>query len=308
MSSMNRLVACIAVALTGCQGAVAFAVDQMHVFQSTLDTGIKDPVSLSVAVSSGNVSISYRRDDQLSVSVSGKDAGGKYLSEEYLKKNLVIERKDNHITVRDSLGVPSLLGSLNTIDYQIDVPYRTQVDSIVSGTGNQTVAGVFGPARLTSGVGNIEASYVRFAPLYAHTGKGNISCSRCFQVDASTDAGNINLTENGYSKAVVKSGRGKIDVSGARAGVDAEVDAGTLHIKAILWDDWQLKSSSGIIRIEVPAGAKFEVDASSESGEVSADREDMPKPQDEVHQLHQQVNGGGKHITARSSKGSIFIE
>ena len=81
-----------------------------------------------------------------------------------------------------------------------------------------------------------------------------------------------------------------------------------LHIKAVPSDDWQLRSNSGNIRIELPPEAKFEIDAHSDSGEVAVDREDVQKPDTDVRQLHQRVNGGGKHITARSVKGSIFIE
>jgi Toastrack DUF4097 len=291
-----------------CQGGVALASEQAPVFQRTLETSIKDPVILSVAVSGGNVSIEYSHDDEVSIYASGTDASGKNLLAEFFKNKLVIEQKENHIWIRDSPSVGSLLGSLYTINYRIGVPYRTEIDSVVSGTGNQTLVGVYGPVRLVSGSGDIDTKYVRFAPVDARTGKGNISCTRDFAVNAETGEGSITLMENGNSKAVVKSGRGKIEIGGARGSVDGSTDAGILHIKAVLSDDWQLQSGSGSIRVELPPEQKFEVEASSDSGEIAVEREDMQKPEGEVHHLHQQVNGGGKHIVARSVKGSISIE
>ena len=309
-------------------GGAAYATEQVSLFQRTLQTDLKDPVTLSVSVSRGNVEIGYARDDEVAIYASGQDARGNYLPADFFEKSLVIDQKDNHVSIRDSPGPDSLLigqkdnpastrdspdpdsllSALYTINYRIDVPYRTEVDSTVSGIGNQTLTGVYGPARLVSGAGDISAQYVRFALIDAKTGKGNISCIRCFGVNAETGEGNITLIDDGNSKAMVKTGRGRIDVGGVNGTFDGSTDVGMLHIKAVPSDDWQLRSNSGTIRLELPPEAKFEIDAHSDSGEVAVEREDMQKTDTDVHQLHQQVNGGGKHITAGSVKGSISIE
>jgi DUF4097 and DUF4098 domain-containing protein YvlB len=167
---------------------------------------------------------------------------------------------------------------------------------------------VYGPAKLETQFGDIDATFVRFAPVQARTQKGNISCIRAFGVDAETGAGNISLQETGNSKIAVKSGRGKIEITGARGTVDGSTDAGSLHIRAVLRDDWRLNSRSGSIRIELPKESKFEIDANSDSGEIDVERDDMERPESEIQHLHQQVNGGGKHIVAHSVKGSISVE
>jgi len=309
MRRMSRFVVCVSAALAASfRVAALFASEQVPMFQRALVTSISEPVTLSVAVSAGNVTIGYSRDDEVDIYASGKDAGGKDLPGEFFQNKLVIEQKENSVSIREIPGVGALLGSLYSIEYRIDVPYRTEVDSTVSGAGNQTLEGVYGPAKLLSGTGDIDAKYVRFAPVDAKTGKGNISCTRCFEVSAETGEGNITLLENGNSKALVKSGPGRIQIGGARGAVDASTQAGALHIKAVLSDDWQLKSGSGSIRVELPPKAKFELEASSDSGEINIDRDDMQKPEGEIHHLHQQVNGGGKHIFARSIKGGISIE
>lgn len=310
MHRIRRFIVRSAVAITALsQGNVASSAERMPEFQRILTTSIEAPVTVSFAVSSGNVTIAYSSDDQVALYAFGKDSNGKYLPEEFFKKKLSIEQKENSISIREITTPGSLVGSLYTTNYRLDVPYRTAIDSTVSGSGNQTLGGIYGPATLVSGAGDIDAQYVRFAPVHASTGKGNISCSRDFGVDAETGDGNITLTEDGPSKAVVKSGRGKIEVGGARGSFDGSTDAGILHIKALLTDDWQLKSSSGSIRIELPAQAKFEVEASTDSGQINIEREDMQRPkEEEAHHLHQQVNGGGKHIVVHSSKGSISFE
>lgn len=329
MGRANFLTRCFSFAIVAsCLGGVADATEQLSLFQRSLPTDIAEPVTLSVSISRGNVEIGYARDDEVAIYASGQDASGKSLPEDFFKKSLVIEQKDNHVSIRDSPGTDSLLidqkdnpvssrdspdpdsllSALYTINYRIDVPYRTEVDSRVSGIGNQILTGVYGPAKLVSGTGDISAQYVRFALLDAKTGKGNISCTRCFGVNAETGEGNITLMEDGNSKALVRTGRGRIEVGGASGSFDGSTDAGMLHIKAVPSDDWQLRSNSGTIRIELPPEAKFEIDARSDSGEVAVEREDMQNPDTDAHQLHQQVRGGGKHITARSVKGSISIE
>jgi DUF4097 and DUF4098 domain-containing protein YvlB len=309
MRDIRFFIACSAVAVTTLSRiGVASASEQIPVFQRILPMDIKEPATLSIAVSGGDVDIAYSHENQIAVYAFGKDAGGKDLPVEFFGKTLFIEQKGNSVSIRDSIGADSLLSSLYSINYRVDVPRRTTVDSVVSGIGNQSLLGVTGPAKLASGAGDITAQYVTSAAIDARTGKGNISCIRVFEVNAETGEGNITLMEDGNSKAVVKRGRGKIEVGGARGTVDGSTDAGTLHIRAVPWGDWQLKSSSGNIRIELPPKAKVDVEASSGSGEVEVGRDDMQNAGASIHHLHQQVNGGGKHVVARNIRGRISIE
>jgi DUF4097 and DUF4098 domain-containing protein YvlB len=109
----------------------------------------------------------------------------------------------------------------------------------------------------------------------AKTGSGNISCARLAQgVSAETGDGDITLMVVGPSTATVEKGTGRIDVGGARSSFVGSTDGGDLCIKAIPHGDWQLNSVSGNIRVELPAAAKFELDASTDSGNVLVDRDD----------------------------------
>jgi hypothetical protein len=78
-------------------------------------------------------------------------------------------------------------------------------------------------------------------------------------------------------------------------------------MKAMPHDDWLLNSASGNIRIELPPGARFDFDAATKDGEILVDRDDVQRPNAEVHSLYQKANGGGKRIELRTNSGKIVI-
>lgn len=276
-------------------------------FQRTLTVSLKEPVTLDIAVAEGDVTVAYNRDGQVAVYAVGHYSDGKTIPSEFFEATLTVEQAENHIAIRNAPNASYPDSSFN-ISYRIDVPFRTEVSSTILGAGNQVVIGITGPAKVVTAVGNIDASYVTRGAVKAQTGKGKISCSRVAQVDAETGSGNITLMETGPSRANVKRGPGRIEVGGARGSFQGSTDQGELHIKAVLWDDWELNSISGNIRIELPPKAKFEVDLATRSGTISFERPEMEQLPADDHMWHQQVNGGGKHIQAKTNTGNIVIE
>lgn len=274
--------------------------------RQTLDVGIKDPIVLDLAVAAGDVRMAYSRDGQLGLSVSAHDATGKDVSEGFFWLGMTVEQDGPRIRIRT---VPDRFpGAAPRVSYQIDVPYRTQVNASILGAGNLTLIGITGPAVLTTEEGNIEAVDVIYNRVEARTGKGKISCVKIREVDAETGSGNIVLMEDGPSRAVVKSGLGAIEAAGARGSLIASSDKGDVHVKAVLYDSWQLTSGAGNVRIEMPPKTKFNLDADTVSGIISVERDDMQKPASEIHELHQQVNGDGKRVSVHSTTGNILIQ
>lgn len=308
MRLKQRIRSCSAVAAL-LLASTGLVVGQASVFQRTLTTSIKEPVILDLTLSRGNVTISYSHEGQVILYASAKDALGNNVPEEYFKTNLLIDQQDNKVTIQDSASLLPIdvAGLFYAIQYKIDVPYRTEVYSTIVDKGNQSLMGVTGPAKLTSAWGDIDVMYLR-SWLQVMTGKGNISCSRTTHVQAETGDGNIILTEDGPSKAVVRSGPGKIEVSGARGSFQGSTDRGSLHIKAVLHDHWQLESKSGNIQIHLPAKSAFDLDASTDLGVISIGRDELQQPEPPASHIHQQANGGGKRIVAHSTRGNIFIE
>jgi hypothetical protein len=274
--------------------------------RKTLDVGIKDPVVLELAVAAGDVRIAYSRDGELGLSVSAHDAAGKDISEEFTGHGLTVEQDGPRIRIR-SLPDKFPQAPLK-LSYQIDVPYRTQVKAGILGAGNLTLIGITGPAMLTAAEGNIEVDDVLYNRVEARTGKGKVSCVKVREVYAETGSGNIVLMEDGPSRAVVKRGLGTIDAAGARGSLVASTDRGDVHVKAVLYDAWQITSGGGNIRIEMPPKTRFHLDAETGSGIIYLERDDMEKPASEIHELHQQVNGGGASVSVHSATGNIFIQ
>jgi hypothetical protein len=275
-------------------------------FQQTLEVAIADPVTLDVDLSQGDVVIGYRLDGRIFVSAWAEDASGHRLSEEILKTHLFVMQHGNHVAIRDAFE--SSAGAVSKVSYRIDVPYRTEVNSAVRGVGKQQVIGVTGPATLSTNIGDIDVTFVRFAPVRVTTIKGKITCTHVLSLSAETGEGSITLLEDGDSSAVVSKGLGRVEIAGARGTVTAVTDRGDLHIKAVPRGNWDLRSTSGNIQIELPPRSNFELDAGAPQGEFSIERDDMQEAPAHAHEIHQRINGGGKLVHALSANGNIVVQ
>ena len=96
-------------------------------------------------------------------------------------------------------------------------------------------------------------------------------------------------------------------MGGARGSLLASIIGGDLHVKAIPRADWELTSASGNIRVDFPPAAHFEVDATTNSGAVTIDHDDLQTPQAGIHHFQRKVNGGGARIQVRTGSGNIVI-
>lgn len=311
----------LAVALTTCaQPSLAQSVPEYH---RTLQVTITDPVILDVHLADGELQIAYSRDEQVSIVATARTHAGTKPSEEFLTAPILVEQNGNRVTIRNSTGAGSAERMVR-MTCRIDAPYWTEVHSVMD-NGKQTVTGIMGPVKAQTGKGDIKVSYVSKGALAeagsgnldlevigarveARTGDGDISCIRAIQgVEAETGDGDIVLTVVGPSKATVKKGNGRIEVGGARGGFIGSTAGGELRIRAAPHDNWRLSSVSGSIRIELPPKAMFELNATTNSGEVLIKRDDMESPNANVRNFHQKVNGGGKRIEAHTESGKIMI-
>jgi len=275
-------------------------------FEHTLKVSLGDPVVLDIAIASADITVAYSHEGQVSVYSYVKEDDGDLAPKDLVDSTLRIEQVENHVTVRDAnLSHPKT----EHILYRFDVPRSTVLNSTISGSGRQAVLGIYGPITLASGSGDIEGTWIRGGLFKASTGRGKITLKHAESgVDVETRSGSITMTNCGPSIAAVKQGIGTIEIAAAQGSVKASTDKGPIHIKAENWDDWDLKSASGHIRVELPPRAKFDADVSTDSGEILIERTDMEKPEESARQYHQKVNGGGKRIQVRSDEGGISIE
>jgi hypothetical protein len=292
-------------------------------FHRILTVAPAEPVRLKVEVTSGEVEILYGRDGQVSISGFAKATVDAHVDENFFSRVLTVAQEGNHLVIRHGTD-PAYPEKGISVLYRIDVPYRTEVTSKVN-QGKQNISGIMGPVKALTVKGDIKAAYISKGlqaqvdegnldiqvigeHVEAKAGSGNISCTRLAQgVSAETGDGDITLMVVGPSTATVKKGNGRIDVGGARGSFTGSTDAGDLHIKALPHEDWRLSSGSGSVRLELPAVARLDLDASTQAGQLQIDRDDLAKPEPGAHQFRQELNGGGKRIEVRTGSGKIAI-
>lgn len=293
-------------------------------FHRTLTVTTAETVTLDVEVSSGELQISYGRDGQVSIAGVAKTSADTRLDDSFFSSALTIDQDGNHIRIKHASPLAFPEKSISVV-YRIDVPYRTTLTSSLT-RGRQSIRGILGPVKAMTGKGDILAAYISKGleaqvdsgnldlqvigdHVEAKAGTGNISCTRVPQgVSAVTGDGDIALIVVGSSTATVKKGNGRIDVRGARGSVVASTDSGDLHVRAMPHQDWRLRSGTGSIRLEISPAAQFELDASTTTGEIQLDRDDLARSDADAHQFRQKVNGGGARVEVHTESGAIAIQ
>ena len=301
---------------------LSFAQDAPELHR-TFTVAAGEALTLDIDVPTGDLKILYGREGQVSIAGFAKGAADEKVEDNFFTTAVRIEQTGNRITIRQRSNRAYPEEDIKVL-YWIDVPYRTEVTSRL-GQGQQNIRGILGPVNAVTEKGDIAAAYISRGlqarvgrgnlnlqvigeHVAATTGSGNISCTRLPQgVSAETGDGDITLMVVGPSTATVKKGTGRIEVGGARGTLVGSTDRGDLHVRAIPHDDWQLRSDSGNVRLDLPPAAQLELDVSTTSGEVQVDREDIAKPNGDPHHFSQTLNGRGKRIEVRTESGSIVI-
>jgi DUF4097 and DUF4098 domain-containing protein YvlB len=295
------------VLLSGCLWSSLLFAEAKVEFHRTLSLAPSDHMILDVDVPRGDVTISYAHAGEISVSATAEGSAGA-IPTDFFDRGLTVEREGEHIKVQfrsNGATVPEN----SRIAYTINVPNWIEVNSSV-GTGKQAISGVMGPVKAVSGSGDVNVLYIT-NDLEAKTGHGDITVIRVgTAAKVETGSGSIDMKDIGpASSATVRKGVGKIAVDGISGSFTASTDAGDLRVAGGVYDNWELKSGSGSIYIEPGEDSSFEIDASTRSGRVSVENEDMEVPKDpNIRACHQKVNGGGKLVRARSTSGTIFIK
>lgn len=250
---------------------------------------VSGPVQLHVSTGSGAINI--RRGPGGSVRVQGRirastnslsSAGNPAARVKEIEQNPPIRQTGNIVTV----GSEVQRWDNVSISYDVTVPEQTQVTAD-TGSGGIETYDVRGPADLKTGSGSVRADNIG-ATVQARTGSGMISVDGARgDVTATTGSGGIQIsrvegnveahTGSGHVTVSGASGRIRADASSggvtiekAQADIEARSGSGTIAIdgrpKSARWD---ARTSSGGIRISLPVGTAFEVDASTSSGSVS---------------------------------------
>jgi hypothetical protein len=246
---------------------------------------------LYVATGSGNIQIHPGSGNQIHVSAhvhAGWSAFGDI--------DARIKRIDDNPPITQS-GNAVHIGEVNdhelynniSIDYDISVPNDVALN-LRSGSGDLHVAQVGRYLNASTGSGNIVSAGVHGA------------------AEAQSGSGDITLEQDGAGDVKVRTGSGNIHVRGLNGMLAARSGSGDISADGRLTGPATLSSGSGNITLHLGSDARFNVEASTGSGDIRVNYPGAPQTSEHSrHHLTGPVNGGGAPIEVRTGSGNIDI-
>jgi DUF4097 and DUF4098 domain-containing protein YvlB len=339
MKNLARVVLAVAVLLS----SLPLLASEEATFDRTLR--VTGPVDLEVVTGSGNITLRSGAAGSLTVHGTVKAGccslfGGENpaAAVKAIAANPPIEQNGNVVRV-GHLGETQRHSNIS-ISYELVVPAETRVLS-KTGSGNQDVSGVGGPAEVTTGSGNLRLADIT-SEVRAHTGSGSISMTNLHgSVRAHTGSGRIHGEHVGFGSSIetrakdeakmlasgarasnsfsessaaggsnfdFQSGSGAIRVSDIRGALRARTGSGNIELQGQPTGDWSMTTGSGGIAVRLPAQAAFDLNAHTSSGSIHTDRQIAVRGTVGRHDLRGTVNGGGFHLDLHTGSGSIRIE
>lgn len=318
----------VAIALLAAIGVVAAQAAVDGHFERTLT--VNGPVDLDVNTGAGNITIHSGDASKVEIHAtiranenghwSNSDAESRV---RYIEQHPPIEQNGNTIAI-GHVEDRDLLRNIS-ISYEIVTPVQTHLHS-ATGSGNQTVAGVTGPAESSAGSGDVRLDEIG-ADVTAHTGSGEITISgvkgglrassgsgdiRADQVSgaitASTGSGDVRLTQSGEGDVQVSTGSGTVEVHGVNGAVQIGTGSGNITAEGTPARNWRLHTGSGDLTVELPQQTSFELYAHTSSGSIDSKFQITMEGTISTRDLHGKVGSGGPLVDLRTSSGSIHID
>ncbi len=312
-------------------GAFAVAPAQAAIeghFDRTLT--VNGPVDLDVTTGSGNITIHPGDAGKVEIHATirandnwrenDKDVQSRV---NYLEQHPPVEQDGNTITI-GHVEDRDLLRDIS-ISYDIVTPAQTHLHS-ATGSGNQTVDGLAGPAETSSGSGDVRLNQIG-SDVRATTGSGEITISgvkgtlrassgsgdiRGDQISgaitASTGSGDVRLTQSGSGDVEVSTGSGSVEANGVNGAVRIGTGSGNISAQGTPTGDWRIHTGSGDLTVELPQQTSFELYAHTSSGSIDSKFPITVQGTISPRDLHGQVGNGGPLVDLRTSSGTIHIE
>ena len=279
---------------------------------------------LEVSSASGNIEIRGSADG--TVHIHGKVTpgwsifGGGAKNVEEVAANPPLEQSGSTIRIGKNASWMKNV----TIDYQVEVPHDTEIDSEVA-SGGITIDNVKGPVKASSASGYVHVYRVeRDATLNAASGSIDVSTIGGYLriSSASGDAtiadvkGELRVSEASGSIHIKRPGD-RVDASTASGSievVDAENDikvhaiSGSIQVSGNPSANrfWDLKTVSGSVELRVPKNASFLLSAESTSGDI---RTSIPVILEEQskHALRAHIGDAAGRVEVHTVSGSVSV-
>lgn len=175
------------------------------------------------------------------------------------------------------------------IDYVITAPRGTTVDA-TSGAGEINVSNLYAPLSAKVNAGNI----------YANELTGNVALT--------SGSGNIAAMMHGAQQIKISTGNGNIQLTNVTGSLYAETGSGDLTVQGQPSANWKLALDSGAVTVNVPAQARFSLDALTGHGNVQSTLPIVPRGASDPQHTVGDVNGGGPTIHIQTGSGNVRIE
>ena len=299
----------------------AFAASEGHFDRTLTVTGAVD---LDVQTGSGEITL--RTGDSTKVEIHARIHGSGWGEVEQriheIENNPPIEQSGNTIRVGH---IENHDWKRNiSISYELIVPAKTKLRS-ESGSGDQKVEGIGGPADMNSGSGSLHVKNIG-NEVRARTGSGDVVLETIHGsvrasagsgtihatgiaggLTASSGSGNVKLEQTAAGDVDISTGSGDVEIEGVKGGAKVSTGSGSITAQGDPTGDWRLHSGSGSVRVNFPSQAAFNLVARSSSGNIETSHEISVQGNISPRELRGKVGAGGPLVELSTSSGSIEI-
>lgn len=272
---------------------------------------VSGPAVLEVETGSGDVTVvtgpagQIRVVGRITASSSWFGGGGREEDVRAIEKSPPLRQEGSTIRL-DRVSQDNV-----SIDYEITVPADTRVRSD-TGSGSHRVRGVRGGLAVSAGSGDIRLDDVG-GGVQARTGSGDVRAVHLAGgIDARTGSGDIDVLMSGPGDVHATTGSGGAAIRGVDGAVSIDTGSGDIEVQGVPRAAWKLDTSSGDVRLRLPAGIGFEVDLSTSSGDIDVGRPVQTVVQGRVSRDDDRVTGrvgpGGPMVQVSTGSGDVSID
>lgn len=266
-----------------------------------------------VEVSTGSGNIAVHTGDNASVRVIGHIHanhswlfGGRDLEKvKRIEANPPIEQTGNLIKI-GRINDPELRRNIS-IDFEVWVPEQTTTRAN-SGSGDVQVENIKAMVNASTGSGNVQVRNVN-GELRMNTGSGDIDAQNIAgNVTADTGSGNVKVGMSGDGSLRLGTGSGDVIANRIKGGLRARTGSGNITADGDVTSEWSVETGSGDVNVSLPQNARFELAASTSSGDLNIAREITMSGAINPHRVRGKVNGGGPLVQLQTSSGNIRLK